>query len=92
MSARMSSRVRLRLAESREKKPLRIVKKVAVIPATKSRMAVPAPRPSRQDSKGNRKIDLMEAARAFGWRGKSYRKAKQFARRLDRERALGGAA
>lgn len=35
-----------------------------------------------------KKRDLIAAARAYGW---SYRKAKRFARKLDRERA-GGAS
>lgn len=85
MSARTSFRVFARRHAMRRTRPLQFVRKEPEAPTPKSRYALPVAlvRPRRQDSKGNRKLDEMEAARQLGWKGNSYRKAKRFARKLD---------
>jgi hypothetical protein len=87
----LTSRAHLR-QQLRERQPLVYRKKQPAAPTSKSRYALPvvSARPRRQDSKGNRKLDDMAAARELGWKGKSYRKAKRFARKLERERVAGG--
>lgn len=44
------------------------------------------PRPAT--SKGARKLELIDGARAFGWSGKSFRTAQRFSQGLDRAERL----
>lgn len=93
MSALTSRRAQIRRGDRRKTKPLIVAAKKPAAPVKRSRFDVPAvpERPRRPDSKGNRKLDDMAAARQLGWKGHSYRKTKRFARKLERERS-GGAS